>query len=994
MPGADQYALILSLRTEALADALVRVLNDPMTCDPTSSQFLPRRLDIPEPRVLLWWDEPALALDQAGNAVLSLSLAGGVRQAGPIAATARIATVDGTVRARYTPALDTAAGALRLTLDLEALDLTGVRVHYAGSNPLPLLDVAGGRMPVVAALVKDAAAALAAQPLLSDFMGNVGRRPLSYVPGAFILPEQPDAATMHVYGPKAGGALAIGVGLVATGPDALPPVNLLERYVESNAAIALSGTYLNSRLADLLAGNLIKRTLTDSSGAELAGLDSLQVALDDGRLVLHGHMTHGTAGANLHVLLRLALDETTKLVSVAIEQVTVELDTVRAGSGGILADMEAQNTLNAVPRRLSRAFWPEVVAALLGGRAGNDGGVDLTQRFVVPGTSVAVDAPAVALEVTGDSLTLFTAIRTDARFVPEPPQRAPSVAIAQRRIPTQAAPHAPVEALVEAQVTSASYAPYDFAWETDPPQPALDTHQPGLPVRGTPTGMAGDPEGIARVRVTLIDAFGQVAHNDAQVLAHPARHQRQQKQPPAHPRPRSLLRILLPAALALILVAASVAVVLPHIGPGSNTALATPIVNVLPMTAYNQTCEPAVSTLDPIPVTLDNSAGGVAVAWQAAVSGNVPGGTELWATVTSASGTMPARSTATFTITPAADLCSQLRGAAAQQVFAVTLTYSAMAHALRGTGSLAAAYASDAPAIAASSRQVTITDTISSVNFSAYVVLPDGLNTTTISASCDARFVLRPAEFILVLDNTQSTAAASWQISIPDNAAAAPPETALATPTPAPSATPFSPEPWAQAILTSGTLAAGQHSRVAIVPVKDLCARLGPGTTPIPLRVLVTLEDGSTIPITDFVTPVAPVINFAVTVIDKAATSFTSIAQNCASLTPFTVALDNRESNVPVNWQVSITDSVYSSGVPTPTPGPAEVWATADITSGTVAPGVNGTASMTITPASDLCQSLPTSTQTYTYPYTVVVSYADGQKVTITDEITKYGIPA
>ena len=975
MPDAEQWSIILHFRLQVVADALRRVLNDPITLDPRSDRYLPRRLDMPEPHTRLWWDQPALALDEGGHVVLSAALAGGVRQAGLPLENGRIASVDGTLRARTEPALAFTANAPHLTLVPAALDLAGLRIHYAGSSPLPLLDIGRGRQAVEVALVRDAAAALAAQPALSDFIGGLGRRPMSYVPATFPFQAAPGAVAMRVFAPKTGDAVVIGVARPGTQVDGALLSNALAGHDGSNAAITLSAAYLSSRLDGLLVSGHMPPSLWDNAGGELARIDALSLRPGVERLTLHGHVTRGAAGASLRVELGVSVDEDTGKARVISGQTYVELDTVRGEPDA------AQDALAAIPQRLSRTYWQEVVAALLGGRTEGDA-IDLTQRYVVPGTGVAVDAHTNAVEITPDGLTLYTAIRCDARFVPEPPRRLPQVTIVQQGIPSQAAPQTPVQATVAAEVVSESYPPYDYAWETEPALGQQSAHGQLITVRGTPLGTGDDPERIARVHVSLIDSFGQVAQHDTQVVAHPAQrrqeHQEKQKSPSRGP-----LKIVLPAALAIILVGSGVAVVFSHLGP--KPPIQTPVIGVLPQTAYSQTCQPAVPTLPAIPVTLDNSGSSIAVTWQAAVRGLAPGSAAPWAAVDSASGTVPARSSKVVTITPATDLCSRLQGAAAPQVFSVTLTYSAAQQALAGGSREIAAVAQAAEA--ATSRQVTITDTIASISFSAYVVTRGGQNTTSINASCDANFALTPATFVVVLDNTKSSADASWQISISDNAAAATPAaTTLPTPTPVPSATPLAPEPWAQATLTSGTLAAGQRSRMGIVPVNDLCSRIGPGTTPTPLRVLVTLGDGSTIPITVTVTPTPPVINFAVTVVDKAATSSTSIAQSCDALSPFTLALDNRASNMPVSWRVDIADTVYPAGTPTPAPGPAEVWATADITSGTVAPGANGVASVTITPASDLCRFFPS--RSVTVDYSLVVLYGNGQQVTVTDAVT------
>jgi hypothetical protein len=82
-----------------------------------------------------------------------------------------------------------------------------------------------------------------------------------------------------------------------------------------------------------------------------------------------------------------------------------------------------------------------------------------------------------------------------------------------------------------------------------------------------------------------------------------------------------------------------------------------------------------------------------------------------------------------------------------------------------------------------------------------------------------------------------------------------------------------------------------------------------------------------------------PVVNFKVRP--------TTFKQTCGNVGPLSITLDNTGSNVAVSWKAGIIDLV---------PNTATLWATASPTSGTVAAG--GTATLTLTPSSSICQNI------------------------------------
>ncbi|HLZ24076.1 MAG TPA: hypothetical protein VKQ30_18335 [Ktedonobacterales bacterium] len=947
-----QLDLLLQFHPSVVADTFTRVLNDPLTTDPQSASALPRRLQVAIPGVLLWWDAPGLALNDDGTITVSVTLAGGIRQAPLPADGGRIATISGTLKAHMKPVIGQFAESPRIALELETIDQRGLRASYAGSDARPLAGIGGAPAEILQSVVRDAVSVLVTQPAIINFLRDLGNRPLTLAPVAFPPQSAPPGGRTSLYWPKGGNLLAVGVGQPQAPADFAKARLGLPARADSNVAMTVSSAAVTAKLRSLLATGLLMRSLRDDAGNVLAEMEDLEGRIGAGELVFAARVARGQLHGTLNAAVTLTADAGTGRFAGEVRRMSLDADTVPASIPDLYNAVAA---FNALPSRLARGYWLELVAVLLGASL-DQGEIDLTQRYFVPGTQVAVSGRATALELADDALTIYAALPADAIFVPQPPHRQPKVAVVQDplHIPTQSVPGQLVDATVTAMLAVASYEPYDYAWDAANVQHVAGEHGQNFTVRGVPPSTEAPVEAMTKASVTVIDSFGQTDDASGPVLVRPA-----QRATP-HPHPRKLARVLIPAALIVIVILGVGLALAEKWFPPSSPA-SVPTLAISPQTDYQQTCTPAVTTLPPIFVTLNNSAN-AAVSWTASAQGTVPGGTEPWASLNangaSASGTITGKGTTVLNIQPASDLCSAVQTAGTQQRFTVSISYGLAGSGAREWDGAAAA---NAVAVASQSRQVTLSDTIGISDFSAYVLNADGVPTTMFGQVCDEKLTTTPSEYVVMLDNTRSTNAAQWQLSVPDQVPI--------------TGNPI--EPWASADTPSGSVDAGQKSRVLVTLASDLCQQLLDTTAPDPLRLVVLANDSNPITLTDIVTPPPHIVNLSVSPLTS--------TQSCSGgLQPITVTLDNTQSNVPVTWQVSSIDPVTPPGTPTPTSG--EMWASVSPSTGTVAAGPGGTATVTITPTSDICNVyLPQGT---TNTYNVIVTYGNNQSITVTDTIT------
>lgn len=186
---------------------------------------------------------------------------------------------------------------------------------------------------------------------------------------------------------------------------------------------------------------------------------------------------------------------------------------------------------------------------------------------------------------------------------------------------------------------------------------------------------------------------------------------------------------------------------------------------VVTPTSATQQCD-ATSGLQPLNITLDNSASAVATNWSISITDVAPGVGIPWASADPNQGAVPAGASTTTTLTPTSRICYTITSA---QVFTATL--------ITPTGA------------------TTITDTISPP--SASLMIPAGQD---MKQTCSPQGA--PA-YTVTLDNAAGTIDVNWSFNSFD----------------------FAPDgaPWATASPLSGTVPAGGIESVTITPQPAAC---------------------------------------------------------------------------------------------------------------------------------------------------------------------------
>jgi hypothetical protein len=871
MPNLGGFESAIYLRQDVIADALLRHLGDPAS---KVSDDPPRQISFPsegvDPHVKLWWDKPTVEIQDEDTAIVSVALAGGMRQVSQASEPGRIASLHGTLKAPARITTSNPSGIACLQLNVESLDLRGLRVQYADSYPLPLVGIGGvaeaPQEAIAHALAADALTSMQVMPRLLDLMTALAQFPLSY--GADVLTgvaEVPTAQT-RVFTARAGKVAAIGVRRPSAedigGAHSTQLGNLLEAHTQSNMAIAVTSGWLSARLANLVADGSIEKRLLDASGKDFASIEPLSVSLHRGHVQFMGQVVHEGSQAALNVDLRCTRAADGRLLSLAVDTLRFDAqDGVGTAPRGEASELtrDGQGTLDDMKSALAPlqvAYWSAVVAKLLGVPF-KDNAIELALRATLPGGHVApespikIDVPIDTLELDDSVLVLYCSVPAAPAFEPQKPDRQPQVSVVQHTIPHQEAPHQPVVATVDVQVNAESYQPYDFAWKSDSrlfslivgmtptalrplitpwlarmlPAHVLPRHQSQLALTGLPSGIDGDPEKMSAAQVAVIDAFGQVATAESAVLAHPS---------PLTPRQtlqRKALRVTSAASAVVVPLAAlaATAVVLRGIIPPPVEAS-----GFLAMPLVPQICTSSTTLLPPSAVALDNTKGKTSVAWQAMTEGTVLGTQELWAVFSNGnqmeSGKVAAGATEAVTVQPAADVCARAIRAGGRQVYYVSIHY-------------------------ANGQLIRVSETVELFLVGVHVAVSPTAPTSqtgllTLGQSCNQFNRSNPVQpFDIVLDNSKSTMTGNYEVIVIDMAP--PPPGLLAR---APSSSPVY---WAQADVPRGILPPKQSVVITITPLSTLCQGMTPRLLSRDFHIFV-LYGGSLVTITDSIASQSP----------------------------------------------------------------------------------------------------------------------------------------
>jgi outer membrane protein assembly factor BamB len=575
MADLGGFDIVLHLRQDVLGDILLRVVNVSLLGQGMTVGQVKRQLTLPPPPATaqagIWWEQPTLSVGQNGGLRLAVPVRGGVRDA----AQQRTLSVGGSLGMSRPIELAAAPdGTPFVRLDapeLTSLDVEDLRLSYADPHTPSLL---------APHLDFTRESTLLLPLALADLLQPLARLPISYTPGSLpirlIMPSADSAIPVPEPGPgpalrvaanafviasEQTNAVALGLSLGAALPDMQQPPVLLADTDRPNAALALSDVGMNRVLGQLAPSGLLAGILPDAAPDRVNQWrwDALAVRFEQGTISLAGRFVLDHAPADVAVRLACALDASGRLLLVP-------------QSGGDLPPA----VLSAVT-----ASWRVVLHRLLDVRASAEplAAMDeraLLQRFAVPGTDIAVEAPALALVVDeGALLVLYDIPRDRSGFVPELPVHRPQVTIQQPSVPVQTASGAPISATVEAHLTGPSYPPYDYVWAADNVPLGAKDHGSHFTVTHLPSDAdapaATGERVLTTAHLTLMDIFGQTAHSSASVRYQPAQHRRERSRGPG--------RAIVAAAVAAVIILVSISAVAGfgrgRAGPGTVSATAT-----------------------------------------------------------------------------------------------------------------------------------------------------------------------------------------------------------------------------------------------------------------------------------------------------------------------------------------------------------------------------------------------------------------------------------
>jgi hypothetical protein len=234
----------------------------------------------------------------------------------------------------------------------------------------------------------------------------------------------------------------------------------------------------------------------------------------------------------------------------------------------------------------------------------------------------------------------------------------------------------------------------------------------------------------------------------------------------------------------------------------SPTATPASVLNlaVRPTSAREQCA--ADGTLPPLNVTLDNTGSTVAVGWSVGITDTLPGTNVPWATTNPAAGSVAAGATGEFALVSTDRLCDAFKQ---PQAFTATVTLS--------NGAVA---------------PISITDTITPVGTAGGFAVTRNQD---IQQTCVPGTVPLAPAYTLTLSNQSSGASVTWSIGQFDLN--------------------VNGSPWATANPARGLVEGGTTSSITITPSAVAC-QIG---TPTTWHAQITTSQGTTITVTDVVTP-------------------------------------------------------------------------------------------------------------------------------------------
>jgi hypothetical protein len=684
-PRTGGFDLMLQFSDELIDDLVKRQLTDPLTTNPHSPGFIPRRIlrnrlqdAIP---LGLDWDIPSVSCGDDGLLSVSVHVEGGFcppRIARNLTLSADAMMTAGAVIAANDE------GVPYLTIDQRspgaagALELGNPHVGYAmAAVPVPLpqaeiSSVISPLHPIIASAVLDAlrhvhlSYALESLPLRKEAAS--GKTPAS--PG---FAYRHTTMGVRVLSQPHDGALALASDLGERSGEPMHIQSVLNSAAaQANASVTITSAGMAHLLDHLRASGKLP-TLGRSDGAAQTGQhwDTLACTFRQGSLVLAGQLSDGTETPSTYTVeteLTCTLDEQG-------EPVIEPRDAALPPTNSVLV----VNTWRTILQQLFR------VANVRQGEAG------LWQRFTVPGSRVAVEAKAIELQIADDELTLFyqVPLKRDGIQLSRPALTALPVTVTQRAIPVQSAPGAPVEASVVAEVVGEHITPIEYAWTGDAPLVANHEH---VEITATPLNASdGALHSLAQVEVRAADLLGRTGQATA-TIRYQAAHSKRQP-----PRGRNLARRVVMAGLGAVVLLGAIGggvlarshVPWPPFGPsarstptGARSFSGGSVVHVQVSVNSSTACR-AIPSADAIPgpasssfpMTILNSSTSTSSAdWSLLVSDQVPGTTDPWATASTTFGTINVGDYTQVQITSSPALCAHL---ALESTFHIIVAWTA-----------------------------------------------------------------------------------------------------------------------------------------------------------------------------------------------------------------------------------------------------------------------------------------------------------------------------
>jgi hypothetical protein len=510
------YDVVIQLHRKVVCDVQAHVINASifrnLTFDCPLSRVIEQKIDPFQMKA--HWDNPKL--DFANDALtLSADVKGGTRHA----LEGINLTIEGNIHVDCQPQVITTKDhqpVVTLTPPSGVdLDLTDLKLSYeADDEPLSWVDTT-----VEQTILRPSLSMLLMTPL--------ARMPLSYLPESLLLRLDDTHHEMTTDGLMLADANvwldshaeSLTLAMSCTAKDSAPAwlTNLLGDSA-ANVAVAWSQEGLNHVLSWLCTQGLATGT----------------TQLRDGPI--SWRWTHATMSFteedNVHLTGQLWINGSTVMVDVIVQysltssaQLSVQWSS--AGPPPPQADVliEAAGTLIRCvfsaatpphPKTSPRQTQTEPTDKLL-------------QRFLIPGTDIATQAPVVDLAIQQGYLVARYAVplkEQHFRLTIETPKPKPT--IIQPKIPRQTQPGAPVTVELGATLSSSTQPPYDYAWHIDhgpglePCHNSTLTVKKTLPATSAPATAVTGLQKLATVSLKVIDILGQVGEAEIDATYYPA----------------------------------------------------------------------------------------------------------------------------------------------------------------------------------------------------------------------------------------------------------------------------------------------------------------------------------------------------------------------------------------------------------------------------------------------------------------------------------------